>query len=53
VERIEVDGASRILCADDASIRAHRLVQRMRGTARSGDVEGMNTDEIIDLLRGE
>ncbi len=56
VESIQVAGTSRIVCADDASTRGQRLVQRLRGSADSGDsgdVEGMSTDEIIDLLRGE
>jgi hypothetical protein len=53
VESMQVDGTSRIVCADDASTRGQRLVQRLRGTADSEDVEGMSTDEIIDLLRGE
>ncbi|NKY29003.1 hypothetical protein [Nocardia gamkensis] len=53
MESIEVDGTSRVLSADDASIRGQRLVQRLHGTAGSGDVAGMSTDQIMDLLRGE
>lgn len=30
-----------------------RLVDRMRGTADSKEVEGMSTDEIMELLRGD
>src|SRR4051812_8228439 len=36
-----------------AETRGHRLVRRLRNTATSPDVEGMSTDEIMDLLRAE
>jgi hypothetical protein len=36
-----------------APTRGQRLVRRLRNTATSTDVEGMSTDEIMDLLRAE
>ncbi|WP_330251917.1 AbrB/MazE/SpoVT family DNA-binding domain-containing protein [Nocardia sp. NBC_00565] len=53
VEIIEVDGALRIVRTEGAPTRGQRLVRRLRGTADSRDIEGMSTDEIMDLLRGE
>ncbi|MGW4329779.1 hypothetical protein ACWEKR_28285 [Nocardia sp. NPDC004573] len=53
MESMEVDGTSRVLSADDVPIRGQRLVQRLHGTAGSGDVAGMSTDQIMHLLRGE
>ncbi|MBF6165304.1 AbrB/MazE/SpoVT family DNA-binding domain-containing protein [Streptomyces gardneri] len=53
VEIVEIDGALRIVRTEGASTRGQRLVNRMRGTAGSRDVEGMTTDQIMDLLRGE
>ena len=29
------------------------MVRRLRNTATSRDVEGMSTDDIMELLRGE
>ncbi|MEU7630783.1 AbrB/MazE/SpoVT family DNA-binding domain-containing protein [Nocardia sp. NPDC049220] len=53
VEIIEVGGALRIVRADGAPTRGQRLVRRLRGTADGKDIEGMSTDEIMNLLRGE
>jgi AbrB family looped-hinge helix DNA binding protein len=53
VDVIEVDGVLRIVRAESALTAGQRLVQRMRGTANGKDVEGMTTDEIMELLRGE
>jgi AbrB family looped-hinge helix DNA binding protein len=53
VEIIEVDDTLRIVRTEGAPTRGQRLVRRLRGTADSRDIEGMNTDEIMDLLRGE
>ncbi|MEV5833109.1 AbrB/MazE/SpoVT family DNA-binding domain-containing protein [Nocardia sp. NPDC052112] len=53
VEIIEVDGTLRIVRTEGAPTRGQRLVRRLRGTADSRDIEGMSTDEIMDLLRGE
>ncbi|MEU1993176.1 AbrB/MazE/SpoVT family DNA-binding domain-containing protein [Nocardia gamkensis] len=53
VEIIEVDGTLQIVRAEGASTRGQRLVRRLRGTADSRDIEGLSTDQIMDLLRGE
>lgn len=53
VEVVEVDGALRIIRNADTPTRGQRLVDRMRGTADSRAVEGMSTDEIMELLRGD
>ncbi|MEV0110728.1 AbrB/MazE/SpoVT family DNA-binding domain-containing protein [Nocardia sp. NPDC050799] len=53
VEVIEVDGALRIIRSDNTPSRGQRLVDRMRGTADSKEIEGMSTDEIMELLRGD
>ena len=53
VDVVEVDGALRIVRAEPSRTAGQRMVQRMRGTATSKDVEGMTTDEIMELLRGE
>lgn len=53
VDVIELDGVLRIVRAESSLTTGQRLVQRMRGTANGKDVEGMTTDEIMELLRGE
>lgn len=53
VEVVEVGGVLQIVRAEGAQTRGQRLVQRLRNTATSRDVEGMSTDEIMELLRGE
>jgi AbrB family looped-hinge helix DNA binding protein len=53
VEVIEGDDGLRIVRAQDAETRGRRLVRRLRNTASSPDVEGMSTDEIMELLRGD
>ncbi|WP_433757529.1 AbrB/MazE/SpoVT family DNA-binding domain-containing protein [Nocardia sp. CA-135398] len=53
VEIIEVDGTLRIVRTEGAPTRGQRLVRRLRGTADSRDIEGMSTNEIMELLRGE
>ncbi|MEU0502858.1 AbrB/MazE/SpoVT family DNA-binding domain-containing protein [Nocardia sp. NPDC005998] len=52
IEVIEVDNPLRIARTKGAPARGQRLVRRLRGTADSRDIEGMSTDEIMDLLRG-
>jgi AbrB family looped-hinge helix DNA binding protein len=53
VDIIEIDGTLQIVQAHHAATRGQRLARRLRGTANSRDVEGMSTDEIMELLRGE
>jgi AbrB family looped-hinge helix DNA binding protein len=53
VEIVEDDGTLRIVRTEGTATRGQRLVRHLRGTATSRDIEGMSTDEIMDLLRGE
>jgi len=53
VEVVEAGGALQIVRTEGAESRGQRLVRRLRNTATSRDVEGMSTDEIMALLRGE
>jgi AbrB family looped-hinge helix DNA binding protein len=53
VEVIEFNGALQIVRAEGAETRGHRLVRRLRNTASSRDVDGLSTDQIMALLRGE
>ncbi|MFE9321313.1 AbrB/MazE/SpoVT family DNA-binding domain-containing protein [Nocardia sp. NPDC052278] len=42
-----------VVSAEGASTKGQCLVRRLHGTALSRDVDGMTTDEIMHLLRGE
>ncbi|WP_406380604.1 AbrB/MazE/SpoVT family DNA-binding domain-containing protein [Streptomyces sp. NBC_01618] len=53
VDVIEVDGALQIVRVDDGETPGERLVRRMRDSRVSQDVEGMSTDEIMEMLRGD
>lgn len=53
VEVIEVDGVLQIVRPRGAETRGQRLVRRLRNTATGREVQGMSTDQIMALLRGE
>jgi AbrB family looped-hinge helix DNA binding protein len=53
VEVVEDGATLRIVRVADAETRGQRMVRRLRGTASAKEVEGMTTDEIMELLRGE
>ena len=53
VEVVDDAGVLRIVRMEGAETRGRRLVRRLRGTASAPDVEGMTTDQLMDLLRGE
>jgi AbrB family looped-hinge helix DNA binding protein len=53
VDVIEDAGLLRIVRVDGAETRGRRLVRRLRGSANAKGVEGMTTDELMELLRGE
>lgn len=53
VEVVEVNGVLQIVRAEGGQTRGQRMVRRLRNTATSRDVEGMSTDDIMELLRGE
>jgi AbrB family looped-hinge helix DNA binding protein len=46
-------GTLRIVRVEGAETRAERMVRRLRGSATARDVDGMTTDELMELLRGE
>jgi hypothetical protein len=48
VERVEPLMAA----LSDPETRGQRLVRRLRNTATSREIEGMSTDDIMQLLRG-
>jgi AbrB family looped-hinge helix DNA binding protein len=53
VEVVESDGQLHIVTRAGAETRGQRLTRRLRNTATSKDVEGLSTDEIMALLRGD
>lgn len=53
VEVIDDQGALRIVRASDAPTRGQRIAARLRGSATAKDVQGLTTDELMELLRGE
>ncbi len=53
VEVVEVGGALQIVRTEGAETRGQRLVRRLRNTATGRAVDGMSTDEIMALLRGD
>jgi AbrB family looped-hinge helix DNA binding protein len=53
VDVIEDAGLLRIVRAEGAQTRGQRLARRLRGSATAKDVEGMTTDQLMELLRGE
>ncbi|SCF28297.1 looped-hinge helix DNA binding domain-containing protein, AbrB family [Micromonospora viridifaciens] len=53
VDVVEEGGALRIVRVSGAESRGQRLVRHMRGRGGAREAEGMSTDELMDLLRGE
>lgn len=53
VEVVDMDGILQVVRSHGAESRGQRLARRLRNTATGQDVEGMSTDEIMALLRGE
>jgi AbrB family looped-hinge helix DNA binding protein len=52
IDVIEENGALRIVRVDAPS-RGQRLVAHLRGRGTAQDTQGMSTDELMELLRGE
>jgi len=50
---VEDAGQLRIVRVEGAETRGRRLVRRLRGSATAKGVEGMTTDQLMALLRGE
>jgi AbrB family looped-hinge helix DNA binding protein len=53
VDIVDDGGLLRIVRVEGAETRGQRLVRRLRGSASARDVEGMTTDQLMALLRGE
>ena len=53
VEVVEEGDTLRIVRVRGVETRGQRLVSRLRGTASAKEVEGLTTDELMDLLRGD
>jgi AbrB family looped-hinge helix DNA binding protein len=53
VDVVDDGGRLAIVRAEGAETRGQRLVRRLRGSATARDVEGMTTDQLMELLRGE
>ncbi|MGN9777418.1 AbrB/MazE/SpoVT family DNA-binding domain-containing protein [Micromonospora sp. H33] len=53
VDVVEEGGALRIVRVSGAESRGQRLVRHMRGRGGAKQAEGMSTDELMELLRGE
>ncbi|MFE9201819.1 MULTISPECIES: AbrB/MazE/SpoVT family DNA-binding domain-containing protein [unclassified Micromonospora] len=53
VDVVEEGGALRIVRVSGAETRGQRLVRHMRGRGGARAAEGMSTDELMELLRGE
>ncbi|HEX6870424.1 MAG TPA: AbrB/MazE/SpoVT family DNA-binding domain-containing protein [Micromonosporaceae bacterium] len=50
---VEDNGALRIVRVAEAESRGQRLIRHMRGRGGTKETDGMSTDELMELLRGE
>jgi AbrB family looped-hinge helix DNA binding protein len=53
VEVIEDGATLRIVRAEGSRTRGERLVDHLRGRGTARETQGMTTDQLMDLLRGE
>ena len=53
VEVIEEGNVLRIVRVDGALTRGQRLVSHLRGRGTARETQGMTTDQLMELLRGE
>jgi AbrB family looped-hinge helix DNA binding protein len=53
VEVIEDGDALRIVRVEGALTRGERLVRHLRGQGTARETQGMTTDQLMELLRGE
>jgi AbrB family looped-hinge helix DNA binding protein len=53
VDVVDDGGVLRIVRVHNAETRGQRLVRHMRGRGSAKETEGMSTDELMELLRGE
>lgn len=53
VEVVEEGATLRIVRVDGAPTRGQRLVGHLRGRGTARETQGMTTDQLMELLRGE
>lgn len=53
IEVIEEGDALRIVRVDGALTRGQRLVRHLRGRGNARETQGLTTDQLMELLRGE
>lgn len=53
VEVIEDGTTLRIVRTEGSLTRGQRLVEHLRGKGTARETQGMTTDQLMDLLRGE
>jgi AbrB family looped-hinge helix DNA binding protein len=53
VDVVEEGGALRIVRATGAPSRGQQLVEHLRGRGTARETQGMTTDELMELLRGD
>lgn len=53
VEVVDDDGALRIIRVVGAPSKGQRLVEHLRHRGSARDTDGMTTDELMELLRGD
>lgn len=53
VEVVDEGATLRIVRVEGARTRGQRLVDHLRGRGNARDTQGMTTDELMELLRGE
>lgn len=53
VEVVEEGNVLRIIRVDSALSRGQRLVHHLRGRGTARETQGMSTDQLMELLRGE
>ncbi|MDJ0342584.1 AbrB/MazE/SpoVT family DNA-binding domain-containing protein [Streptomyces sp. H10-C2] len=53
IDVVEDAGVLRIVRVATTETHGQRLARRMRGSATAKDVNGLTTDELMGLLRGE
>lgn len=53
VDVVDDGGALRIVRVEAAPTRGQRLVGQLRGRGTARETQGMTTDQLMELLRGE
>ncbi|GIE92919.1 AbrB/MazE/SpoVT family DNA-binding domain-containing protein [Paractinoplanes rishiriensis] len=53
IDVVEQDGVLRIVRVEGSRSRGERLIEHLRGRGTAQETQGMTTDELMELLRGE